>query len=88
MDVAASEFSVDFGGVDVAGTIAETRIPVKGEYSKTDYNVSAAGFFPVDRPQWVVVIGFSKPKPNNSVGRVALPVFSDIVREMMSNARE
>ena len=88
MSAAAKEFSVDFGGVDVAGTIAETRIPVKGEYSKTDYNMSAAGFFPADCPQWVVVIGFSKPNSDNSAGRVALPVFSGIVQKVTSNSCE
>jgi cell division protein FtsI (penicillin-binding protein 3) len=88
MSAAAKEFSVDFGGVDVAGTIAETRIPVRGEYSKTDYNMSAAGFFPADCPQWVVVIGFSKPKSDNSAGRVALPVFSGIVQKVTSNSCE
>ena len=88
MDVAASEFSVDFGGVDVAGTIAETRIPVKGEYSKTDYNVSAAGFFPVATPKWVVVIGFGKPSPDHLAGRVALPVFVEIARKITSDSCE
>jgi cell division protein FtsI (penicillin-binding protein 3) len=85
MDVAASEFSVDFGGVDVAGMISETRIPVKGVYSDTDYNVSAAGFFPVATPKWVLVIGFGKPYPDYSAGRVALPAFSDIARRMTSD---
>ena len=85
MAAAAKEFSADFGGADVAGTIAETRIPVKGEYSKTDYNVSAAGFFPADCPQWVVVIGFGSPKTDHCAGRVALPVFADIARRMTSD---
>jgi cell division protein FtsI/penicillin-binding protein 2 len=84
MAAAAKEFSADFGGADVAGTIAETRIPVKGEYSKTDYNVSAAGFFPADCPQWVVVIGFGSPKTDHCAGRVALPIFADIVRKITS----
>ena len=85
MVAAAKEFSADFGGADVAGTIAETRISVKGEYSKTDYNVSAAGFFPADCPQWVVVIGFGSPKTDHCAGRVALSVFADIVRKITSD---
>lgn len=88
MDVAASEFSVGFGGVDVAGTIAETRIPVKGEYAETDYNVSAAGFFPVATPKWVLVIGFGKPSPDHLAGRVALPVFVEITRKITSDSCE
>jgi cell division protein FtsI (penicillin-binding protein 3) len=84
MTAAAKEFSADFGGADVAGTIAETRVPVKGEYSKNDYNVSAAGFFPADCPQWVVVIGFGGPKTDHCAGRVSFLVFADIVRKMIS----
>jgi cell division protein FtsI (penicillin-binding protein 3) len=82
MAAAAGEFSVDFGGVDVAGMIAETRIPVKGVYSETDYNTSVAGFFPVDSPEWVLVIGFGRPKTDHCAGRSALPVFADIVRRI------
>ena len=85
MIAAGKEFSVDLEGLDVAGMISETRIPVKGEYSKTDYNVSAAGFFPATCPKWVVVIGFSRPNPDHSAGRVALPAFSDIARRMTSD---
>ncbi|MBO5941388.1 MAG: FtsW/RodA/SpoVE family cell cycle protein [Kiritimatiellae bacterium] len=82
MAAVAKEFSADFGGVDVAGMIAETRIPVKGVYSETDYNTSVAGFFPVDSPEWVLVIGFGRPKTDHCAGRSALPVFADIVRRI------
>ncbi len=85
MIVAGKEFSVDLEGLDVAGMISETRIPVKGAYSDTDYNVSAAGFFPVASPKWVLVIGFGKPYPDYSAGRVALPAFLDIARRMTSD---
>ena len=85
MIAAGKEFSVDLEGLDVAGMISETRIPVKGAYSDTDYNVSAAGFFPVASPKWVLVIGFGKPYPDYSAGRVALPAFSDIARRMTSD---
>jgi cell division protein FtsI/penicillin-binding protein 2 len=44
----------------------------------------AAGFYPADNPRWVVAIGFSKPKPEHSAGRVALPVFAEIVRKTSS----
>lgn len=84
MAAAAKEFAVDFGGVDVAGMISETKIPVRGVYSDTDYNVASAGFFPANNPKWVVVIGFTKPNPEHSAGRIALPVFSDVVRKIMS----
>ena len=84
MTAAASEFAVDFAGVEIAGMIAETPIPANGKYSQSDFNVLAAGFYPADNPRWVVAIGFSKPKPEHSAGRVALPVFAEIVRKTSS----
>ena len=83
MQAAAKEFNADFGGVNVAGMISETRIPVKGEYSKTDYDVAAAGFFPADNPRWVAVVWFRKPQSGHSAGCTALPTFADIVRALM-----
>ena len=84
MTAAASEFAVDFAGVEIAGMIAETPIPANGNYSQSDFNVLAAGFYPANNPRWVVAIGFSKPKPEHSAGRVALPVFAEIVRKTSS----
>ena len=83
MQAAAKEFNADFGRVNVAGMISETRIPVKGEYSKTDYDVAAAGFFPADNPRWVAVVWFRKPQSGHSAGCTALPTFADIVRALM-----
>ena len=83
MVAAGKEFAVELKDLDVAGAISETRLPVDGAYSETDYNVTAAGFFPTESPRWVLVIGFTKPHPVHSAGMVALPVFSDIAREIM-----
>lgn len=83
MIAAGKEFAVDLKDLDVAGAISETRLPVDGAYSETDYNVTAAGFFPTESPRWVLVIGFTKPHPVHSAGMVALPVFSDIALEIM-----
>ena len=85
---AGEEFSVDLQGLDVAGMISETKIPVSGVYSDTDYNVTAAGFFPAASPKWVLVIGFGKPHPDYSAGRVALPIFSDVARRITSDITE
>lgn len=88
MITAGKEFSVDLEGLDIAGTVSETRIPVNGEYSETDCNVAAAGFFPVATPKWVLVIGFGKPSPDHLAGRVALPVFVEIARKITSDSCE
>ena len=82
MKEAFGEFAVDSAGAEIAGMIAETPIPASGKYSKTDYNVLSAGFFPADKPRWVVAICFSKPGPECSAGRVALPVFVELARKI------
>ena len=76
------EYSIDFGGVDVAGMIAKCPIVSDGKYSKTEFNVLFAGFFPADNPKWVVAIGFSKPKGRDSTGSHILQVFDEIVHEI------
>jgi cell division protein FtsI/penicillin-binding protein 2 len=79
--------SYDLEGLDLAGTISSMQIPVKGGYSKTDFNVTAAGFFPVANPKWVLVIGFTKPHPQFLPNKVSLPVFVDIARKITSDSQ-
>ena len=88
MSSAAKEFAVDIQGLNVAGMISKTHIPVNCEYSKTGCNVSAAGFFPAERPRWIVAIGFGRPMPDLKAGHVVLPTFADIVRKIQADTRE
>ena len=47
-------------------------------YSPTNYIASCAGFVPVDKPEYVVVVSFSKPRPAHAGDEVAKPVFQSI----------
>lgn len=78
----ASESGVDLGGVRVAGAVTETPLPEEGGYSSTNYNVAVVGFLPVEKPEYVVAVGFQKPKGGHSVGRVALPAFAEVVKKL------
>ena len=51
----------------------------RGVYSQTDYIASCAGFVPVDKPEYVVVVSFSKPHPTHTGEAIAKPVFQSIV---------
>ena len=82
----ASESGVDLGGVRVAGAVTETPLPEDGVYSSTNYNVAVVGFLPVEKPEYVVAVGFQKPKGGHSVGLVALPAFAEVVRKLKVNA--
>ena len=78
----ASESGVDLGGVRVAGAVTETPLPEEGVYSSTNYNVAVVGFLPVEKPEYVVAVGFQKPKGDHSVECVALPAFAEVVRKL------
>ena len=48
-------------------------------YSPTNYIASCVGFVPVDKPEYVVVVSYSKPRSAHTGEEVAKPVFQSIV---------
>ncbi len=64
----------------VAGKSGTARKIVNGQYSKTKYRGSFVGFAPVSDPRIVVAVSIDEPSAEGYYGgRVAAPVFSDIV---------
>lgn len=47
-------------------------------YSTTDFDALYAGYFPAERPEYVVVVGFRKPQPEHAAEKVAQPAFERI----------
>ncbi len=67
-------------GYRVAGKSGTARQIVDGKYSKTKYRSSFVGFAPVSNPRIVVAVTIDEPKAGAYYGgRVAAPVFSEIV---------
>jgi len=66
-------------GYRVAGKSGTARKLVNGKYSKTLYRSSFAGFAPVSDPRIVVAITIDEPRGAYFGGRVAAPVFSEVV---------
>jgi len=66
-------------GYRVAGKSGTARKIVNGQYSKTRYRSSFVGFAPVSDPRIVVAVSLDEPQGHYLGGRVAAPVFSDIV---------
>ena len=56
-------------------------------YSPTNYMASCAGFVPADKPEYVVVVSFSKPRPVHAGEEVAKPVFQAISRMAGAHGR-
>lgn len=66
-------------GYRVAGKSGTARKIVNGKYSKSNYRSSFVGFAPVSNPRVVVAVTIDEPKGHYYGGRVAAPVFADIV---------
>lgn len=67
-------------GYSVAGKSGTARKIVNGQYSKTKYRGSFVGFAPAINPRIVVAVSIDEPSRDGYYGgRVAAPVFSDIV---------
>jgi len=67
-------------GYRVAGKSGTARKIVNGKYSKSDYRSSVVGFAPVSNPRIVVAVTIDEPRGGAYYGgRVAAPVFADVV---------
>ncbi|MCQ9615885.1 penicillin-binding protein 2 [Paenalcaligenes niemegkensis] len=67
-------------GYRVAGKSGTARKIVDGKYSKSSYRSSFVGFAPVSNPRIVVAVSLDEPRGAAYYGgRVAAPVFSEIV---------
>ncbi|QHS35374.1 penicillin-binding protein 2 [Alcaligenes faecalis] len=67
-------------GYRVAGKSGTARKIVDGRYSKSLYRGSFVGFAPVSDPRIVVAVTIDEPHSSNYYGgRIAAPVFSEIV---------
>ncbi|NLC36922.1 MAG: penicillin-binding protein 2, partial [Alcaligenaceae bacterium] len=71
-------------GYRVAGKSGTARKIVNGKYSKSDYRSSFVGFAPVSNPRIVVAVSIDEPRGGAYYGgRVAAPVFADVVESSL-----
>lgn len=52
-------------------------------YSKSDYNSSFIGFFPAERPKYVMIVTYDSPKKSIYAGSTAAYTFKKIVEQMI-----
>jgi cell division protein FtsI (penicillin-binding protein 3) len=71
----------------LAGKTGTARRTVSGRYAAMQYYATFAGFFPADRPQFVIVVKLDSPKDAYSGGSAAAPV-SRAVLEAALAARD
>ncbi len=73
-------------GYRVAGKSGTAEILVDGRYSREDTVASFVGFAPADAPRYVVLVAITRPRDNIWGEAVAAPVFSTIMRELLTHA--
>ncbi|WP_410207632.1 penicillin-binding protein [Fusobacterium sp.] len=73
-------------GYRVGGKTGTAQLSGKGGYLKDNYLASFIGFFPADKPKYVILVMFLKPKGETIFekygGATAAPVFADIVKRI------
>lgn len=66
-------------GYQVAGKTGTAAKVVNGQYSKSDYNVSFAGFVPSRNPRLAILVVIDTPRNGSAYGgSVAAPIFKNI----------
>ena len=75
----------NLSGYEVAGKTgtAQKIDPVTGDYSKTKYVASFAGFVPADRPKIAILVVVDEPSYLYWGGCIAAPVFREISRKTL-----
>lgn len=71
--------------IPIGGKTGTSQKLVDGRYSKSDYNSSFIGFFPVDDPQIVCLILINSPDQGKYGGLVAAPIFKNLAERLVQN---
>ncbi len=71
--------------ITVGGKTGTSQKLINGRYSKSDYNSSFIGFFPVDHPQILCFVLVNSPSVGRYGGMVAAPIFKNISERIISS---
>jgi len=69
--------------VKIGGKTGTTQKLIDKEYSNKEYNSSFVGFFPAENPKLVGLIIVSSPKIGRYGGKVAAPIFNQVVQRIV-----
>ncbi len=71
----------------IAGKTGTAQIAQSGKYTKGQYVASFVGFWPADKPRYVMLISIGEPKGKQYYGgQIAAPVFKSIVEDIVQIA--
>ena len=70
--------------VSIAGKTGTAQIATGGNYEKGRYVASFVGFWPAEKPQYVMIISLGEPKGSRYYGgQIAAPIFKSIVEDVV-----
>lgn len=70
--------------VVIAGKTGTAQVAVSGTYAKGHYDASFVGFWPADKPKYVMLISIGEPKGQRYYGgELAAPMFKAIVEDVV-----
>jgi cell division protein FtsI (penicillin-binding protein 3) len=78
--------AVKIDNMRIAGKTGTSQQIVDGTYSKSKYNASFVGFFPVENPQIAMIIVLDNPKGNYYGGATAAPIFRNIALRIVNSS--
>ncbi|MHC1739049.1 MAG: penicillin-binding protein [Ignavibacteriaceae bacterium] len=71
-------------GITIGGKTGTSRQIIQGQYSREKYNSTFIGFFPVDKPKYLVFVLANSPSQKSYYGGdVAAPVFRNITSRII-----
>ncbi|MGL4307552.1 MAG: penicillin-binding protein, partial [Cetobacterium sp.] len=89
LEKAVEEGTVKNAGVEgyrVGGKTGTAQISDNGKYVKHEYLASTVGFFPVDKPKYIILVMVLKPQADilyhRFGGAVAAPVVGEVIRRV------
>ncbi|OUO92251.1 penicillin-binding protein 2 [Cloacibacillus sp. An23] len=74
---------------EIAGKTGTAQIAQSGKYTKGQYVASFVGFWPVEKPRYVMLVSIGEPKGKKYYGsQIAAPVFKSIVEDIVQISPE
>lgn len=78
--------AVRIENLKIAGKTGTSQQLVDGTYSKSKYNASFVGFFPVENPQIAMIVVLDNPKGSYYGGTTAAPIFRNIALRIINSS--
>ena len=70
-------------GLEIGGKTGTAQIASGGEYSKGHYVASFVGFWPADKPKYVMLVSLGEPKGARYYGgQISAPIFKSIAEDV------